>query len=354
VTRPPALSRATFACVALVGLAVVFAGAGVFRMLHDGGVKALTLPLALLASDLIIAGSVLSRWQLVRPFAQGLAIFGLLVHLLVLLHSGPVGLRTCAGLLALLHAEALVLLFQLTWRENRAGDAPGPVVPAPPAATPPSPGTGPVVPAQRASEDGPADREWHTARVAEPVGPPLPPGPDPADRSEPFGAAEPAPADQPGPVARTGDPPAAEPEMEPAPAPAPDPVAEPPPAPEPEPVAEPEPERESLPDSDPAADPEPRPEPRPEPEPEPEPEADVEPATGAAVAPTVGPRPVNGSAAQRPDPVGAEHPSGDTGPAPDDHQPAEATDQAAGGDDGYRDDPVGSALGSTTSGRGEA
>ena len=86
----------------------------------------LLLTLVLLATDLVIAGALVTGWYPVRPVAQGLTIFGALVHVLVLLRSGPVLLRGCSGLLVAAHGYALVLLFQLSVseqdEENDEGD----------------------------------------------------------------------------------------------------------------------------------------------------------------------------------------------------------------------------------------
>jgi hypothetical protein len=107
----------------LVGLAVLFLACGAVLMVtEDRGANAITLPVALLASDLLIAATLVSRWHLVRPIAQGLAIFGTLVHLLVLIRNGPVWTRACAGLLVVAHVQALVLLFQLSIRERTEDD----------------------------------------------------------------------------------------------------------------------------------------------------------------------------------------------------------------------------------------
>jgi hypothetical protein len=102
---------------ALVALAVVFVGIGVLRLVREGGGDVLTLPLALLAADLVVALALLSGWYPVRAVAQGLAIFGALVHLLIALRSAPVLIRGCSALLAAAHVYALVLLFQLSARE---------------------------------------------------------------------------------------------------------------------------------------------------------------------------------------------------------------------------------------------
>jgi hypothetical protein len=119
----PSLRREKGIAWILVGLAVLFLAFGVVRMVTvERGANAITLPVALLASDLLIAATLVSRWQLVRPIAQGLAIFGTLVHLLVLMRNGPLWTRACAGLLVVAHVEALLLLFRMTIRERNEID----------------------------------------------------------------------------------------------------------------------------------------------------------------------------------------------------------------------------------------
>ena len=108
---------ARYAAFVLLGLALVFLGLGFVRVLHPHGEGVPALALALLAADVVIASALLSGWYPVRPVAQGLAIFGALVHLLVLLRSGPILLRGCSGLLAATHGYALVMLFQLSTDE---------------------------------------------------------------------------------------------------------------------------------------------------------------------------------------------------------------------------------------------
>jgi hypothetical protein len=130
LSRLPGISAQRLASALLVGLAVLFVGVGAPRLATEGGVDVLTLPLVLLVTDLFIAAVLLSGWYPVRPVAQGLAIFGALVHLLVLLRGGPWWLRGCSALLAVAHGYALVLLFQLSIREQRQQEALEPTEPA--------------------------------------------------------------------------------------------------------------------------------------------------------------------------------------------------------------------------------
>jgi hypothetical protein len=108
--------------VALVVGAVGFTATGVARLVQQRDIDVVTLPLALLAADLLIAAALVTRWYPIRPVAQGLAIFGALVHALVLLRSGPWWVRGWSGLLAAAHVSALVLFFSLTAREYDDGD----------------------------------------------------------------------------------------------------------------------------------------------------------------------------------------------------------------------------------------
>jgi hypothetical protein len=118
VNRLAALGRERLAAGVLVIGAVVFTATGVIRLLREGGIEVLTLPLALLAADLVIAGALVTRWYAIRPVAQGLAIFGALVHVLVLLRSGPWMIRGWSALLAAAHICALVLFFALSAHEQ--------------------------------------------------------------------------------------------------------------------------------------------------------------------------------------------------------------------------------------------
>jgi len=122
VNRLVALGRERLAAGVLVIGAVVFTATGVARLLRAGGVEVLTLPLALLAADLVIAGALITRWYAIRPVAQGLAIFGALVHVLVLLRSGPWLIRGWSALLAAAHICALVLFFALSAHEQYDDD----------------------------------------------------------------------------------------------------------------------------------------------------------------------------------------------------------------------------------------
>lgn len=122
MNRLVALGRERLAAGVLVIGAVVFTATGVARLLRAGGVEVLTLPLALLAADLVIAGALITRWYAIRPVAQGLAIFGALVHVLVLLRSGPWLIRGWSALLAAAHICALVLFFALSAHEQYDDD----------------------------------------------------------------------------------------------------------------------------------------------------------------------------------------------------------------------------------------
>ena len=114
----PASRRGVVAAGALVCGAVVFAGFGLARLVGGASVEVLTLPFALLAADLLIATALITGWYPVRPVAQGLAIFGALVHLLVALRSGPVWMRGWSGLVSVLHVYSLLLLFAISAREQ--------------------------------------------------------------------------------------------------------------------------------------------------------------------------------------------------------------------------------------------
>jgi hypothetical protein len=150
VIRVPSLGREKGVAWVLVGLAVLFLACGVVLMVtEERGANAITLPVALLASDLLIAATLISRWQLVRPIAQGLAIFGTLVHLLVLMRNGPLWTRACAGLLVVAHVQAMLLLFRMTIRERSEGDVEPSALPNAP--TPEAP----TVATQALSEDQP-------------------------------------------------------------------------------------------------------------------------------------------------------------------------------------------------------
>lgn len=118
----PASNRERAVAGVLVGAAVLFVGFGIRRMSTGvsaaGFAGALTLPLVLLAADLVIAAALLTGWYPVRPVAQGLAVFGVLVHVLVVLRNGPVWVRGCSALLVVVHGWALVSLFLLTAAED--------------------------------------------------------------------------------------------------------------------------------------------------------------------------------------------------------------------------------------------
>jgi hypothetical protein len=133
----PATGRERVAAGVLVGAAVLFVGFAVRRVHIAGFLGALTLPLVLLAADLVIAAAVLTWWYPLRPVAQGLAVFGILVHALVMLRSGPVWTRGCSGVLLLVHSWALVQLFLMTAAEDFDDeDLDGEAVEPPPDAEP--------------------------------------------------------------------------------------------------------------------------------------------------------------------------------------------------------------------------
>jgi hypothetical protein len=263
VNRLASLGRERLAAGVLVIGAVVFTATGVTRLLRAGGVEVLTLPLALLAADLVIAGALITRWYAIRPVAQGLAIFGALVHVLVLLRSGPWLIRGWSALLAAAHICALVLFFALSAHEqyddddendDSADDDGDPD--ADPDADPVSVeanervgvgvGYGPfaTLPAPRS----------HADLLHQVVERPARPRAEAVERpGEPEAElAAPAVAEQP--VAES----VAEPEPEPVAEPEPEPVAEPEPEPaaehEPEPAAEHEPESETEPADEPSAE----------------------------------------------------------------------------------------------------
>ncbi|HTF50709.1 MAG TPA: hypothetical protein VK735_24980 [Pseudonocardia sp.] len=118
MNRLAALGREGLVALVLLLGAVAFTGTGVARLVSHGNPEALTLPLALLAADLLIAGALVTRWYSIRPVAQGLAIFGALVHVLVLLRSGPWWIRGWSAVLAAAHIYALLLFFALSAREQ--------------------------------------------------------------------------------------------------------------------------------------------------------------------------------------------------------------------------------------------
>lgn len=198
----------------LVGGAVVFAVLAVTLPRVGGGLvraEMLTLLFALLAADVLIAAALLTAWYPVRPVAQGLAIFGAVVYLFVLLRSGPWWMRGWSGLLVAAHAYALVLLFALGSREHYEDDeddrpddaavgepvaeAPEPVAEVPePAAEAPEPAAEAPEPAESAPEDEPVAApvdDGIEVPAAEPVA-------DPADGDEPGKPEQPGEPDPPG------------------------------------------------------------------------------------------------------------------------------------------------------------
>ena len=114
--------RVRLVALALVLGAVGFAATGVVRMFvaasPGGRADMVTLPLALLVADLIIAAALVTGWYSVRPVAQGLAIFGALVHVLVLLRSGGWWIRGWSALLSVAHVYALLLFFAFSAEER--------------------------------------------------------------------------------------------------------------------------------------------------------------------------------------------------------------------------------------------
>lgn len=120
--------RVRLVALALVFGAVGFAATGAVRMFvaasPGGRADMVTLPLALLVADLIIAGALVTGWYSVRPVAQGLAIFGALVHVLVLLRSGGWWIRGWSALLSVAHVYALLLFFAFSAeeRDDELGD----------------------------------------------------------------------------------------------------------------------------------------------------------------------------------------------------------------------------------------
>lgn len=118
----PAPRRDRVVAGVLVGAAVLFVAVWIPRTSSVGFAGALTVPLVLLLADLVIAAALLTRWYPVRPVAQGLAAFGVLVHVLVALRSGPPVARGCAAVLAVAHAWLGVSLIMLTAAEDEAAE----------------------------------------------------------------------------------------------------------------------------------------------------------------------------------------------------------------------------------------
>lgn len=117
-----AARRDRVAAGVLVGAAVLFVAVWIPRTSSAGFAGALTVPLVLLAADLVIAAALLTRWYPVRPVAQGLAVFGVLVHALVALRSGPPVARGCSVVLAFAHAWMVMSLIMLTAGEDDADE----------------------------------------------------------------------------------------------------------------------------------------------------------------------------------------------------------------------------------------
>jgi hypothetical protein len=202
VNRLAGLGRDGLVALVLLLGAVAFTGTGVARLVSHGNPEALTLPLALLAADLLIAGALVTRWYAIRPVAQGLAIFGALVHVLVLLRSGPWWIRGWSALLAAAHIYALLLFFALSAREqyddelDDEDDAVDVVRPE----NVVRPETAAEQPEVRAEE--PAEVEIPVARVTEPNQPNQPHGPaespEPEQPNHTNGRAEQAEPGKPG------------------------------------------------------------------------------------------------------------------------------------------------------------
>ncbi|WP_028925766.1 hypothetical protein [Pseudonocardia acaciae] len=153
--RFPASPRERLAAGALVAGAAVFVGMAVAGLLGGSGATRgdlLTLAFALLGADLVIAAALLTGWYPVRPVAQGLAIFGALVHVLVLLRSGPWWMRGWSGLLAAAHLYGLVLLFALSSREQYEDELDD--EPEAPEQPPAAPDPAPVAAADEADDEG--------------------------------------------------------------------------------------------------------------------------------------------------------------------------------------------------------
>ncbi|MBV9314918.1 MAG: hypothetical protein JO100_14575 [Pseudonocardia sp.] len=119
-----AFGRERIAASTLAAGALLFVATGIPRVFAASGFGALSLLLVLLATDLLIAAALFTAWYPIRSAAQALAIFGMLAHTLVLLHSGPLWTRVCSAVLVCVHGWALVLLFLLTATENRDFDQP--------------------------------------------------------------------------------------------------------------------------------------------------------------------------------------------------------------------------------------
>ena len=174
----PATGRERVAAGVLVGAAVLFVGFAIPRAAAVGFFDALTLPLVLLASDLVIAAAVVTWWYPLRPVAQGLAVFGILVHALVMLRSGPVWTRGCSGVLLLAHSWALVQLFLMTAAEDDDYDDGELASGLPPAVSlggpefVETPVTEVVEMAVPALEDGPGESQQNESATADPTPPP--------------------------------------------------------------------------------------------------------------------------------------------------------------------------------------
>jgi hypothetical protein len=113
----PASGRERTVAGVLTGGALIFVGLGIPRLSSAGNASGLTLPLVLLGADLFIAAALLTGWYPIRPVGQGLAVFGVLVHTLVVLRSGPIWVRGCSVVLVVAHVAALVLMFLRTAAE---------------------------------------------------------------------------------------------------------------------------------------------------------------------------------------------------------------------------------------------
>jgi hypothetical protein len=158
VIEVTAARRERVAAGVVLGGAVLFVAFALPRVGTAGLLGALTLPAVALAADLVLAAALLTGWYPIRPVAQGLAVFGLLLHLMVALRGGPVWGRGLSALLAVAHVWALVLLFLLTAREQEEDEEDG-------AGAGPDEDTG-----AGPDEDAGADaREWADEAVETPV-----------------------------------------------------------------------------------------------------------------------------------------------------------------------------------------
>ena len=199
MNRLAALGRERLAAVALVVGAMAFTATGLARLIGEHDLGVLTLPLALLAADLFIAGALVTRWYTIRPVAQGLAIFGALVHALVLLRSGPWWIRGWSGLLTAAHVYALALFFAMSAQEYSEDDEDGYDDEPERWAEPDQPAAPAEQPAEQPTEQ-PAEQPAELA--------PEQPPETPAEVADETPADQPAPIDRPAEVAAVDEIPA--------------------------------------------------------------------------------------------------------------------------------------------------